>query len=219
MFARVRVRRARSPATSDVVAGVSDASAVLFQLRVGGQAARHTDETFPHACGCIGQETTGPGGLAKALRTVPGRPVARRGRAPARPAGRVDRRLHQPGRHRHARAADRGSPGRRAVQRGDRVPAPVRDDARRALRRRSRSTTSGLNHLTWVRGASVDGVDRLPGAAVRAPARDRRRGRAARRPAVAARRRAVVLPALLLRARRGARRADRRPAPSRARTP
>ncbi|MFF1877763.1 6-phospho-beta-glucosidase [Leifsonia sp. NPDC058230] len=57
--------------TTDLVAGVSDADAVLIQLRVGGQAARHGDETFPHECGCIGQETTGPGGFAKALRTVP----------------------------------------------------------------------------------------------------------------------------------------------------
>jgi 6-phospho-beta-glucosidase len=57
--------------TNDLVAGVSDADAVLIQLRVGGQAARHGDETFPHECGCIGQETTGPGGFAKALRTVP----------------------------------------------------------------------------------------------------------------------------------------------------
>lgn len=57
--------------TNDLVAGVSDADAVLIQLRVGGQNARHGDETFPHECGCIGQETTGPGGFAKALRTVP----------------------------------------------------------------------------------------------------------------------------------------------------
>src|SRR5205814_10636230 len=30
-----------------------------------------SDETVPLACGCIGQETTGAGGLGKALRTVP----------------------------------------------------------------------------------------------------------------------------------------------------
>ncbi|HEY2557930.1 MAG TPA: 6-phospho-beta-glucosidase, partial [Diaminobutyricibacter sp.] len=60
----------RIVATDDLVAGVSDADAVLIQLRVGGQAARHGDETFPHECGCIGQETTGAGGFAKALRTV-----------------------------------------------------------------------------------------------------------------------------------------------------
>jgi 6-phospho-beta-glucosidase len=57
--------------TADLVAGVADAEVVLIQLRVGGQAARHGDETWPHECGCIGQETTGPGGFAKALRTVP----------------------------------------------------------------------------------------------------------------------------------------------------
>jgi 6-phospho-beta-glucosidase len=51
--------------------GVEGAGAVLLQLRVGGQAARHVDETLPLTCGCVGQETTGAGGLAKALRTVP----------------------------------------------------------------------------------------------------------------------------------------------------
>ena len=44
---------------------------MLVQIRVGGQAARLRDETIPLACGCIGQETTGAGGLAKAMRTVP----------------------------------------------------------------------------------------------------------------------------------------------------
>jgi 6-phospho-beta-glucosidase len=57
--------------TSDLDAGVEGADAVLLQLRVGGQAARQQDETWPLECGCVGQETTGAGGLAKALRTVP----------------------------------------------------------------------------------------------------------------------------------------------------
>ncbi|MFF0060958.1 6-phospho-beta-glucosidase [Streptomyces sp. NPDC005279] len=57
--------------TSGLDAGVAGADAVLLQLRVGGQAARNRDETWPLECGCIGQETTGAGGLAKALRTVP----------------------------------------------------------------------------------------------------------------------------------------------------
>ncbi|UUN26949.1 6-phospho-beta-glucosidase [Streptomyces sp. FIT100] len=57
--------------TTDLDAGVAGADAVLLQLRVGGQAARQQDETWPLECGCIGQETTGAGGLAKALRTVP----------------------------------------------------------------------------------------------------------------------------------------------------
>lgn len=45
--------------TSDLDAGVADADAVLLQLRVGGQAARNQDETWPLECGCVGQETTG----------------------------------------------------------------------------------------------------------------------------------------------------------------
>ena len=57
--------------TSVLDEGIEGAGAVLLQLRVGGQAARRGDETLPLTCGCVGQETTGAGGLAKALRTVP----------------------------------------------------------------------------------------------------------------------------------------------------
>ncbi|MBT2404865.1 6-phospho-beta-glucosidase [Streptomyces sp. ISL-21] len=57
--------------TGDLDAGVAGADAVLLQLRIGGQGARLKDETWPLECGCVGQETTGAGGLAKALRTVP----------------------------------------------------------------------------------------------------------------------------------------------------
>src|SRR5437764_408150 len=56
--------------TDDLDRALDAASFVLVQLRVGGQAARLSDETVPLACGCIGQETTGAGGLGKALRTV-----------------------------------------------------------------------------------------------------------------------------------------------------
>ncbi|MEW2563816.1 6-phospho-beta-glucosidase [Streptomyces griseorubiginosus] len=61
----------RITTTQELDAGVDGADAVLLQLRVGGQAARQQDETWPLECGCVGQETTGAGGLAKALRTVP----------------------------------------------------------------------------------------------------------------------------------------------------
>src|SRR3989442_15702419 len=57
--------------TDDLDRALDGASFVLIQLRVGGRAARLSDETIPLACGCIGQETTGAGGLGKALRTVP----------------------------------------------------------------------------------------------------------------------------------------------------
>ena len=57
--------------TSDTDDGLDGAGAVLLQLRVGYQTARNRDETWPLECGCVGQETVGAGGLAKALRTVP----------------------------------------------------------------------------------------------------------------------------------------------------
>lgn len=62
---------ARVTATDDLEAAATGADAVLIQLRIGGQAARARDESWPLECGCIGQETTGAGGLAKALRTIP----------------------------------------------------------------------------------------------------------------------------------------------------
>src|SRR5207249_10526272 len=55
----------------DLDAAVEGADFVLIQVRVGGQEARLRDETVPLRCGCIGQETTGAGGFAKAMRTVP----------------------------------------------------------------------------------------------------------------------------------------------------
>jgi 6-phospho-beta-glucosidase len=57
--------------TGDRDEAIEGADFVICQLRVGGQAARFVDETLPLRFGCIGQETTGPGGFAKALRTVP----------------------------------------------------------------------------------------------------------------------------------------------------
>jgi 6-phospho-beta-glucosidase len=57
--------------STNVTEAADGAAAVLMQLRVGGQSTRERDETWPLECGCIGQETTGAGGFAKALRTVP----------------------------------------------------------------------------------------------------------------------------------------------------
>jgi 6-phospho-beta-glucosidase len=57
--------------TADPHAALEGADFVVVQLRIGGQAARHVDETLPVGYGCLGQETVGAGGFAKALRTVP----------------------------------------------------------------------------------------------------------------------------------------------------
>jgi 6-phospho-beta-glucosidase len=143
--------------TSDLDRGLDGADVVLIQLRVGGQAARISDETFPPACGCVGQETTGAGGLAKALRTVPV-VLETAGRAPesawiidfTNPVGIVTRALLDAG-HRAVGLCNVAI----GLQRRFGGMLGVDPDA-------VRLDHVGLNHLTWERAAYVDGVDRLP---------------------------------------------------------
>src|SRR4051812_37795302 len=70
IFARSGIA-GRLRTTTSLDDAVDGAAAVLVQLRVGGQQARLVDETLPGKFSLLGQETTGPGGFAKALRTVP----------------------------------------------------------------------------------------------------------------------------------------------------
>ena len=141
--------------------GLDGAGAVLLQLRVGGQAARHRDETWPLECGCIGQETTGAGGLAKALRTVPVvLDIAERARRRAaegawiidftNPVGIVTRALLDGG-HRAIGLCNVAI----GFQRGFAALLGVPPG-------RVMLDHVGLNHLTWERAAVVDGTDRLP---------------------------------------------------------
>src|SRR3954465_13810629 len=146
--------------TSDLDAGVAGADAVLLQLRVGGQAARNEDETWPLECSCVGQETTGAGGLAKAMRTVPvvldiASRVAKASPDAwivdfTNPVGIVTRALLEAG-HKAvglcnvAIGFQRRFAGILGVE-----PERVRLDH------------VGLNPLTWERRVIVDGRDRLP---------------------------------------------------------
>lgn len=57
--------------STDLSEAVTDADFCVFQLRVGGQEARSRDIQLGTDLGWIGQETTGIGGFAKALRTIP----------------------------------------------------------------------------------------------------------------------------------------------------
>ncbi|EOD00093.1 6-phospho-beta-glucosidase [Caldisalinibacter kiritimatiensis] len=57
--------------TLDRRAAIKDADFVTTQFRVGGLEARARDERIPLEYNVIGQETTGPGGFAKAMRTIP----------------------------------------------------------------------------------------------------------------------------------------------------
>ena len=147
--------------TTDVDAGVTDADAVLLQLRVGGQAARMQDESWPLECGCIGQETTGAGGLAKALRTVPvvleiADVVRKRAAENAwivdftNPVGIVTRALLQAG-HRAVGLCNVAI----GFQRWFAELLSVDPDE-------VQLGHVGLNHLTWERSVTVGGRDVLP---------------------------------------------------------
>jgi len=57
--------------TTDRRKAIAGARFVMTQMRVGMLDARSRDEQIPLRYGCIGQETTGAGGFAKALRTIP----------------------------------------------------------------------------------------------------------------------------------------------------
>jgi 6-phospho-beta-glucosidase len=146
--------------TGELTRALDGADFVLIQIRVGGQEARLRDETIPLACGCIGQETTGAGGLAKALRTVP---VALEIAAEAReraageawivdftnPVGIVTRALLDGG-HRAVGLCNVAIGFQRAIARSFGVgPERVAVDQ------------VGLNHLTWIRGVHVDGREVL----------------------------------------------------------
>src|SRR3954447_24073358 len=154
------VHSGRLTTSASLEPALDGVDAVLLQLRVGGQAARNQDETWPLECGCIGQETTGAGGLAKALRTVPVvLDIAEQVRATApdawiidftNPVGIITRALLQAG-HRAVGLCNVaiGFQRRFAALLGV-PPESVELDH------------VGLNHLTCERAARADGVDRLP---------------------------------------------------------
>ncbi|MEV7446536.1 6-phospho-beta-glucosidase [Streptomyces sp. NPDC091204] len=154
----------RVTTTADLDAGVDGADAVLLQLRIGGQAARLQDETWPLECGCVGQETTGAGGLAKALRTVPVvLDIAERVRRAnpnawiidfTNPVGIVTRALLRAGHKAVGLCNVAIGLQRKFAALLDLAPGDIHLDH------------VGLNHLTWelgVRRGGPDGEDLLPG--------------------------------------------------------
>ena len=147
--------------TGDRDRALEGADFVVVQLRVGGQAARYLDETIPPRFGCIGQETTGPGGFAKALRTVPvvlelAEETAKRGAPGAwfvdftNPTGLVTQALLDEGHRALGLCNVAIGFQRRFAEVFDVEPERVELEH------------VGLNHLSWERAVRIDGVDRLP---------------------------------------------------------
>jgi 6-phospho-beta-glucosidase len=158
--------------TTDQRQSVEESSYVITQLRVGQMQARRADEYLGQRHGLIGQETTGVGGMGKALRTIPVileiasdmREFAKPGALLVNftnPAGLVTQALHQ-------YANEVGSVG------VCNVPATAQMDILELIEgstgeridpKRTQLDTLGLNHLSWHRGFTVDtwlNLNRIP---------------------------------------------------------
>lgn len=145
-------------ATTSLDKAVADSDFVFSAMRVGGLRGRIADERVALDLGVIGQETTGPGGIAYALRTIPvAMRVAERvhALAPAayvvnftNPAGMITEAMHQVLGDRVIGICD--TPTGLAARLAAAAGAPLE---------RVRLDYAGLNHLGWLRAAEFDGRD------------------------------------------------------------
>ncbi len=154
--------------TMDLREAVRGASYVITQLRVGWMQARHEDEYLGHRHGLIGQETTGVGGMAKALRTIPvALNIARTIQAVApgallvnftNPAGLITEALAR-------YAPDVPAVGVCNVAINTKMGMLEGLKERLGIDvppERAHLNTLGLNHLSWHRGLTVDGEEMWP---------------------------------------------------------
>lgn len=152
----------------DQRAAVRGASYVTTQLRVGGMQARKADEYLGLRHGLVGQETTGVGGMAKALRTIPViLQVARdmRELAPGallanftNPAGLVTEALarHVP------EVTAVGVCNTPFHMKMDTLAGLEKNLGQALAPERAELNTLGLNHLSWHRGFKLDGEELWP---------------------------------------------------------
>lgn len=151
--------------TTDRRQAIQNTNYVITQLRVGWMQARREDEYLGLRHGLIGQETTGVGGMAKALRTIPVvLDIAQdmRDLAPGallvnftNPAGLVAQALAD-------QAPDVPSVGVCNVPIITQMKLIELLNTRHGLNIQPEQTqvdTLGLNHMSWYRGFRVDGED------------------------------------------------------------
>jgi 6-phospho-beta-glucosidase len=154
--------------TTDRRAAVAGASYVITQLRVGGMEARREDEYLGKRHGLIGQETTGVGGMAKALRTVPVILDIARDMRETAPGALLVNFTNPSGLVTEAMA--RYAPEVPSVGLCN-VAVGVKMEILKGLEARWGCTlepykanldTLGLNHLSWHRGFTIEGEDVWP---------------------------------------------------------
>jgi len=154
--------------TTDLREAVGGASYVITQLRVGGMQARREDEYLGHRHGLIGQETTGVGGMAKALRTIPVvLDIAQTMQAVApgallvnftNPAGLITEALA-----RYAPDVPAVGVCNVAITTKMEMLAGLKDGLGIDVPpERAHLNTLGLNHLSWHRGFTVNGEEMWP---------------------------------------------------------
>ncbi len=155
--------------TTDQREAVRDADYVTTQLRVGHMEARRRDEYLGLRHGLVGQETTGVGGMGKALRTIPVilkiaqdmRELAKPGAMLVNftnPAGLVTQALSK-------YASETPSVGVCNVPIGAKmmiIEGLEKATGRKIDLSHTELKTLGLNHLSWHRGFTVDGEDVWP---------------------------------------------------------
>ncbi len=151
--------------TTDQRKAINGASYVITQLRVGQMEARRRDEYLGRRHGLVGQETTGVGGMAKALRTVPViLKIAEDMRALApgallvnftNPSGLVTQALSD-----YARNVPAVGVCNVAITTKMMIVDQLQVATGKHIDPESAElSTLGLNHLSWHRGFSVDGED------------------------------------------------------------
>lgn len=147
---------------ADLDDAVRGADVVFSAIRVGGTAGRVHDERVALDLGVLGQETTGAGGVAYALRTVPVAVTVAERIARLAPGAWVLNFTNPVG---IVTAAMQGVLGERVIGICDSPTGLVRRACRAAGADAERAVPgyAGLNHLGWLRSLTVDGVDLLPG--------------------------------------------------------
>ncbi len=148
-------------ATTDTGAALTGAGVVFVAMRVGGLAGRVADERIALDLGLLGQETTGPGGIAFGLRTVGPATQLAHLIAQIAPTAWVINFTNPAGMITEAMQRVLGS---RVIGICD-SPIALGRRAARALGHSLAEVDlgyAGLNHLGWLRSLSVDGVDLLP---------------------------------------------------------
>jgi 6-phospho-beta-glucosidase len=154
--------------TTDQREGVRGAHYVITQLRVGGMQARREDEYLGHRHGLIGQETTGVGGMAKALRTIPVVLNIARDMQELAPEALLVNFTNPSGLV--TEALSRYAPDVPAVGVCNSpitakmwiLQALEERQGARIAPERAELDTLGLNHLSWHRGFTLDGQDMWP---------------------------------------------------------